>query len=400
MATSTQSYLGRGRNIVRRLRKDGQTAAASAVSTRLAQMELEGRGGRLSREARDAQSMLDSITQLARLRSSQPGHSYEEDILPLKHAIDGVAFGVSDPIEREEIRGPAMAAFNTASDEAFKSQQAVQGLRARDLSMEQAEMGLTAAADKLEKIRDAEARSQEMGNILGDIVNSPGSSTDRAKKMFSHVVKNPQFYSTDIGEAMHKSALSAAGIEMSPLKQDLLSYATRVNSPTAIKALLAESDLPENIKQSMVEAATEENRRKEAIARSYNKSGGKWVENNFKVATDAYNKALMSSAKSSTIVNASNLVIQVAQKFGFTDPIILELKKALEAPVEEDKRGSSRISAVLLEKLQAAYSALSFFVNDLEAARMGQASPVRSRRDPSVRPTTKMSGLGVPARNI
>jgi len=282
--------------------------------------------------------------------------------------------------------------------EALKEREAVAGLRYRDLAFEAQQHALLEARTKFQKQQDAEARVGEMGEELSRIINSTGPSTGKAKSMFTHVMKNPSFYQTQLGGSMYKSALSSIpGFEtLTPMHKMALDYATKINSAEAVRTVLNSANVPKDLADAMTTAAEHEEARQQAVIRNYNKQGGTVIKDIVKVALDSVQNAESKDASHATIVGSANNVLQAATLLGFADASIEALKATmLVAPKVNTKTGveGKAASQALLNAVQVAASQLRFYVATMNSVATRGATG--GRPDPSTRPG---SGMGVPPR--
>lgn len=400
---SLESTTGKANRLARRLERKGHRGPAGQLRLFAAQEELAGRGGTPSREERAAGSLADSMLTAARYRAASSDFSYEKDILPYKQAVEGVSFGVSeDPAARERFRTPYLQNLTTAGVEAMKERDAMAGLRYRDLAFETQQQALLQAKTKFQQQQDAESRVGEMGDELSRIINSTGSSTGKAKSMFTHVMKNPSFYNTQVGGSLYKSAMSAVpGFEtLSPMHKIALDHATRVNSPTAVNSILNAAKVSPEIISAMTRAASDESARKTAALQNYNRQGGANINAILKVAMDSVSRSESKDATQETLVGASNNVLHAARQLGFEDPSLTTLEEVMQVEVKSDpgKAVKAVKSPALLNALQVAISQLRFYVATMGSqAQLGDLSR-RSKPNPSARPRG-LEGMGVPPKN-
>ena len=396
---SLESIVGKTRRKARGLEKIGHRGPAGQLRLQAAQQDIAGTGGLPTQQERAAGNLADSMLMAARHRAASPDFSYEQDILPYKQAVEGLSFGVSDdPQERARFRDPIMENLSATGLDALKEREAMAGLRYRDLAFETQQQSLLDAKTKFQKQQEAEARVGEMGDELGRIINSPGSSTAKAKSMFTHVMKNPSFYQTQLGGSMYKSAMaSLPGFEtLTPMQKTALDYATKVNSPEAVRQIVNSADVPKELADSMTKAAEHEAARQQAVLRNYNKQGGAAMTNIIKVAMDSIQNAESKDANHATVVGAANDVLQAATYLGFADASIEALKAALQVAPKADtklKVEGNEESKALLNAIQVAASQLRFYVATLNSVATRGATG--GRPDPSTRPG---SGMKVPPR--
>lgn len=400
---SLESPTGKAGRLAHRLEKRGHRGPAGQLRLQAAQEELAGRGGLPSRGERAAGNIADAMATAARYRAASPDFSYEKDILPYKQAVEGLSFGVSeDPAARERFRTPYLQNLTAAGVDAMKERDAMAGLRYRDLAFEAQQHSLLEAKTKFQKQQDAEARVGEMGDELSRIINSTGSSTDKAKSMFTHVMKNPSFYQTQLGGSLYKSAMSAVpGFEtLTPMHKIALDHATRVNSPTAVNSILNAAKVSPEITAAMTRAASDESARKTAALQNYNRRGGANINAILKVAMDAVARAESKDATQETLIGAANNVLQAASQLRFKDSSMDTLAEVMKVPVKADpgKAVAAVKSPALLNALQVAISQLRFYVATLSSqAQLGDPSR-GSRPNPSARPRG-LEGMGVPPKN-
>ena len=395
---SLESTVGITNRKARELEKLGHRGPAAQLRLQAAQLEIEGKGGIPTRQERAAGNLADSMQMAARYRAASPDFSYEEDILPYKQAVEGIAFGVSpDPRARARFREPIIEGISTTGLNALKERDALTGLRARDLAFEAQQFSLLEARSKFQRQQEAEARVDEMGETLTDIINSPGPSTSKAKKLFSHSLQNPSFYQTQLGSSMYKTALaSLPGFEsLSPMDKTALNYATRINDPAAIKTILGDTGIESNLMDAMVSAAETEQKRQERISQNYNRRGGSLVDDMLKVAADSVSDAEKNDATLLSVQSAATALIRVANRIGYKGDSIEAVKNLMDVkPAVRNNEESGKTQQDLLAAVKQLEKDLQFFVID----RKGQAIPtaqVGGQRG-NINPSSRK--FGVPAK--